>query len=485
VDSQPTVMEAPAGAAAASATVTCDQAVFSSVRTPTGQGYRIIAASKGLTPEEKRDITTRSPSHGGLCDDGPDASAVAFYRLSTGRLALSYSCDAGAEHTGRGVRRIYTHITVIAEADFARFGYNPSNMLMAVDACGALQVQLQPPHVLDELVLTPSNRTDAERAAAAAERCGAEWVVYALSLVLSKQRVVTGGTFDPGDWIEAVLFGVPGPLRAEVSFSAGLRYTVGRPYGLSAVNGDLQKARRLVRGQKVTYLEPESQSATPARKESAWLQMVESHYRDGRCKALAEITSQAIPDCSVAALDRIAALALDADTAASARTADLLRLTEDRADLATVNSFEAALLDKLHIAVQKHLADCLRHECDVQPFLSDLTRLLQQSRRAADIVLPAVRLAIQRLATAAPHRAAAFALEAVGACRDADHGAALVPCLSEVLSGFRSWVLTAGPKDLEAGRAILTEWQFKRPESDDVPAILAQIDDRLQALQYS
>ncbi len=478
-------MEVSADSAATSGTVMCDQAVFSSVRTPTGQGYRIIAASKGLTPEEKRDITTRSPSHGGLCDEGPDASAVAFYRLSTGRLALSYSCDAGAEHTGRGVRRIYTHITVIAESDFARFGYNPSNVLMAVDACGVLQVQLKPPHILDELVLRPSNRTDPERAAAAAKRCGAQWVVYALSLVLGNQRVVTGGTFDPGDWIEAVLFGVPGPLRADVSFSAGLRYTVGRPYGLSAVNGDLQKARRLVRGQKVTYLEPESQEAAPAPNNSAWLRMVEYHYRDGRCKTLAELTSQPIPDCSMAALDRIAVLALDADVAASARTVDLLKLVEDRSDIKTQNSFEAGLLDRLHTAIQKHLCERLQHECDLQPFLSDLTRLLQQSRRAADIVLPAVRLTIQRLSTTAPHRAAAFALEAVAACHEADHVAALTPSLAEVLGGFHAWVLSAMPKDLEAGRAVLCEWQFKRPDAEEVTAILAQIDDRLQALQDS
>jgi hypothetical protein len=477
-------MEVPAGPAVGATSVTCDQAVFSSVRTPTGQGYRIIAASKGLTPEEKRDITTRSPSHGGLCDEGPDASAVAFYRLSSGRLALSYSCDAGAEHTGRGVRRIYTHISVISMEDFARFGFNPSNVLMAVDACGALHVQLEPPRILDALVLAPSDRADADRAAAAAERCGANWVAYALSLVLGDQRVVTGGTFDPGDWVEAVLFGIPGPMRADVSFSAGLRYTVGRPYGLSAVNGDLTKARHMVRGQRVIYLEPETQDAAPPAQDSPWLRMVESHYREGRCAALAEITSQPIPDCSVEALDRIAAITLDTNTAASIRTRDLLQLAEARADLEAMNAFEAALLNKLLKVIQNCLCDRLRHECDVQPFLPDLTRLLQQSRRAADLVLPAVGLAIQRLTTTAPHQAAAFALEALGACRDPRHEAALRPRLPEVLSGFRAWVLTAGPKDLEAGRAILAEWHFKHLESDESAAILAQIDTRLQTLQY-
>jgi hypothetical protein len=382
------------------------------------------------------------------------------------------------------VRRIYTHITVISVKDFARFGFNPSNVLMAADACGALQVQLQPPRLLDELILDPSDKADADRASAAAERCGPAWVAYALSLVLGQQRVVTGGTFDPGDWIEAVLYGVPGPMRADVSFSAGLRYTVGRPYGLSAVNGDLKTARRLVRGQKVIYFEPETKEATPDRKDSVWLQMVERHYREGRCTALATLTSQAIPDCSARALDRIATITLDAEAAGSARTQDLLKLAEERADLEASNAFEAGLLDKLLGVIQTHLCERLRRECDVQPFLPDLARLLQQSNRAAGLAVPVVRLAIQRLTTTAPHQAAAFALEAVGACRDPDHVSALMPCLAEVLSGFRAWVLTAGPKDLEAGRAILAEWQFKQLESDESAAILAQIDTRLQALQY-
>ena len=88
--------------------VTCDQAIFSSVRTPMGQGYQIVAASKGLTPGEKREINQHSPSHGGLCQDGPDAKGVAWYPLSSGRLALAHSADAGAEHSGRGARRTWT-----------------------------------------------------------------------------------------------------------------------------------------------------------------------------------------------------------------------------------------------------------------------------------------------------------------------------------------------------------------------------------------
>ena len=50
------------------AALNCDQAIFTSIRTPMGEGYRIIAASRGVRPEEKQLITRRSPSHGALCE---------------------------------------------------------------------------------------------------------------------------------------------------------------------------------------------------------------------------------------------------------------------------------------------------------------------------------------------------------------------------------------------------------------------------------
>ena len=65
----------------------CDQAIFTSIRTPMGEGYRIIAASRGLRPHEKQAITRSSPSHDSLCwtpaeeQNIPGRLAAAFYKL--------------------------------------------------------------------------------------------------------------------------------------------------------------------------------------------------------------------------------------------------------------------------------------------------------------------------------------------------------------------------------------------------------------------
>ena len=48
-------------------TLYCEQAVFTSTRMPTGEGYRITACSRGLRPDIKQVITRHSPSEDALC----------------------------------------------------------------------------------------------------------------------------------------------------------------------------------------------------------------------------------------------------------------------------------------------------------------------------------------------------------------------------------------------------------------------------------
>ena len=58
--------------------LTCDQAIFTSIRTPMGEGYRVIAASRGVRPNEKQSITRNSPSHDSLCVAPSDTDRADF-----------------------------------------------------------------------------------------------------------------------------------------------------------------------------------------------------------------------------------------------------------------------------------------------------------------------------------------------------------------------------------------------------------------------
>ena len=96
-------------------TVCCDQAIFTSVRTPMGEGYRIIAASKGLTAEERKALTKLSPSHDSLCKS--DAGKLG--RWNKWRRILPYlrrtilrgmdgDCGCGTHRSGWSARSTRT-----------------------------------------------------------------------------------------------------------------------------------------------------------------------------------------------------------------------------------------------------------------------------------------------------------------------------------------------------------------------------------------
>lgn len=112
--------------------VHAEQAIFTSIRTPMGEGYRIIACSPGLSVDERAEITRRSPSHGSICDSDPAAVALSSYRLATGRHCIAWTRYAGKEHTARGGLRVYTRIALLSTAGFHGFDCHPFGVLDAL-----------------------------------------------------------------------------------------------------------------------------------------------------------------------------------------------------------------------------------------------------------------------------------------------------------------------------------------------------------------
>ncbi|MBN1361535.1 MAG: hypothetical protein JW993_13135 [Sedimentisphaerales bacterium] len=143
-------------------TVPADQAVFTSVRSPMGGGYRIVAASPGVRADEKAEMTRRAPSHASLCGDGPDAVAdepdavgLLAYPLASGRYCVALSQYAGWEHTARGGHRVHTHIVVLDRQAYLEFGCNAVRVHAALkEAVGGRPI-LKPPPKLGQLSLSP------------------------------------------------------------------------------------------------------------------------------------------------------------------------------------------------------------------------------------------------------------------------------------------------------------------------------------------
>lgn len=338
-------------------TLACDQAIFTSIRTPMGDGYRIVAASKGLRPEEKQSITRSSPSHDALCHSSverPEKPAsvlgTAFYPLPSGRLCVALSCYAGAEHTGRGGQRVYTHNLVFDKNDFPACCYNPFVVLRVMVEVGLLVPQLQPPAVLPGLQLPITDPTNGVATVSLKSVLGPGWRGYVLNALLTEHTVIVN---IDDDWLgiaEALLMGVPGPMRAEVSFSTGLRFSVGRCHRLSLSRDDPNATKSRITGRGVEYVDPTA-GKEPKTPSSAWLSFVEGHWTKDDLPGLARRTSRPFSDVSPMGRERLGRLYTEIDTAYQTDTAKLLSLVAGHFDEPEIDA-EADIAAELAVKAQ-------------------------------------------------------------------------------------------------------------------------------------
>ncbi|MFN2375777.1 MAG: hypothetical protein ABR538_04520, partial [Candidatus Binatia bacterium] len=122
----------------AAAALPCDRAIFTSLPSPTGEGYRLVAWSGGVRPEERVELTRRAPSHGSLCSETAGSRALMQLRLqSTGRVAWGLVRVSGAEHTRRGGGRVWTDFFLCAPAQAERAGLHPHHLRTALAAAPA------------------------------------------------------------------------------------------------------------------------------------------------------------------------------------------------------------------------------------------------------------------------------------------------------------------------------------------------------------
>lgn len=283
-----------------------DQAIFTSVRTPMGEGYRVIAASQGVKPDEKQAITRNSPSHKGLClehadleEDQEIVPGLAYYRMPSGRLCLAISNFAGAEHTARGGQRIYTHNLLFSDSDLASWEFNPLHITRAAITAGAVEPQLKPEKILPTVELN-------FECADAPPCMPATFEASTRRLVLNNMLLGKNTVLNLGDrWIDALeclMLGLPGPRRGDVSFSSGLQFSVSRTHQLTILNDAKGYAKKRSVGQPVSYLESGEENTGPLDAPATWLSFVAEHWRRDDTRGLARRTNRNFANCEPEAL---------------------------------------------------------------------------------------------------------------------------------------------------------------------------------------
>lgn len=410
----------------------CDQAIFTSLRSAMGEGYRVVSASRGLKTDERQHVTRYSPSHDALCP-APGVVpcerhpiSVSFYPLPTGRLCVACSCFAGEEHTGRGGQRVYTASVAFDPSHFAACGFSPFRIARAMSAAGLLLPQLKPDALIEEVTLVldegafqGGNETSATDPAPALDATAPPAIVERL---LENRSTLLNTAGDPLVSAEWILAGVPGPMRAALPFSAGMRYSVGRVFRLQVVFDEKHACREKVRGKQIEYVDAIGPTVTgsrvkpavpspggaamdrlpapsrDARKDGAWLAMVSRCWSSRDLPKLLARTSRPFSDTTPPARERVGRLYRDMDSLPGLQPVAVLDRVEPHLNNDAAGAENEIVAEFLHAAERAIREQLLNLSADaLSAALRRLTGIAVRGTRGPLLAAPLVRDALRHL----------------------------------------------------------------------------------------
>jgi GTPase-associated protein 1 len=287
-----------------------DHAVFTSTSTRSAQGYRIIAATRGLTATETKEITVTSPSHNSLVSDQQDAVGYAFYKLKSNRYCVCRSCHDGCEHTARGGYRVLTHILVLDESQMQSFGCNPFAVLRSVNKINATINTHDVEPTLQPITPEPNPNVTADLLDNPYTTLGQSSSEFLISTALNDGCTMISQVDSPEQIAEAILTALPARKRLECSFSIGLKFTLSRKRRMIWSVPVTDELKRITRGQKLTIVNDPRQSI-PDFDRSEWIRMVTACVNERQLSSLSGITAMRFEDESDDGLNQVANVQLD------------------------------------------------------------------------------------------------------------------------------------------------------------------------------
>ncbi len=129
-----------------------EQAIFTSQRGERMAGYQLTSRSPGIDDETALQLSNWGPAHDAL-ETRLARSSTSLFLLGGDRVCLSLTQLAGAEYSGRGGGRVYTHSFVLPLAALGPFHFNPFQILRAFRGAGRTQPRRDPPEILESFQL--------------------------------------------------------------------------------------------------------------------------------------------------------------------------------------------------------------------------------------------------------------------------------------------------------------------------------------------
>lgn len=289
-------------------TVRADAAVFTSIRSPKGVGYRITAAPPGLHPDERADITRRSPSHESMCVADEQALGLSVYRLAGGRVCVGLHGHAGKEHTARGGWRVYTHMAVIPMDIYMGLGGDP----VALHAALVGHVGEQGPLLTESAGLPPvelscpswSDKLHTLQSVASAEI--EQWLWPVVHILLQGGELVLVGAAHPYELLRWALFCLPLEMRSGMECSVGLKYAPSRKLRLVLMDNDDPMLPRLTAGRDLALWRQQDQAKVAAGPFGPWIELMRDLWQRQAYEQIYDLSTHRFADAEAGLLDSLA-----------------------------------------------------------------------------------------------------------------------------------------------------------------------------------
>ncbi len=190
----------------------------------------------GVRPSEASDVSRASPSGGAFRADETNPDGTSFYPLSSGRLALARTCLGPAEYSGRGERRVHTHVILLSRSQLEQSHWQPLAILEDGMALGRLTFQLEPSASLEKLELGDCYESERHEAIEEClEKLGNPPVDEIVSKLSQKKQVRYEFEGNRIALARCILARMKAEMRCDLSFSTSLEPSAARPFRLILV----------------------------------------------------------------------------------------------------------------------------------------------------------------------------------------------------------------------------------------------------------
>jgi hypothetical protein len=209
-----------------------EQAILASTGEDDRRGCRVVAASPGLSADDRRELTAWGPARDGLWEpDAESRTSINFHPLPSGTFCISRTVLAGWEECGRTSRRASTHCLVVPAAGLRLFANNPLALLEEAAAAGAFDAPAYAPAGLPPLELDGgAPLVDLALLEQVAGQLGPERLALLVHAALEAVCLAVAGGPPVHQLVAAVLNCLPVECRGEFSFSTELKFSSRRPF---------------------------------------------------------------------------------------------------------------------------------------------------------------------------------------------------------------------------------------------------------------